>query len=255
MKHIVLAVAAAAGIVAASPAFAQAIYSYPPAYPAPAYLGRGYPGPGVEILSPREVMAMVRQQGFDPVSRPVWRPGRYVMVAVDPRGREFRVVADARGGDIIRAVPLNQFSMYDAPRRYEPYPQPAPYPPTARPMPAPPPGAEMPDDGDEDLPPPSATPHVIPGPRSAAPSPSRSAAITPPSDMRTIKPGNATAPLKPQGSASTKTPLPRNRPTGSLAAVSTPSQKAETAKPAEPAKLPEPPVSPLEDATPTTPRF
>lgn len=187
MKHIVVALAAVTGALASSaPASAQ-VYAV------------------TDILPPQEITAIVRQAGLQPISRPVWRPGRYVLHAIDRYGRTLRVVVDARMGEVIRAVPVDVYADI-GPRGYEPYPRPYyprdPYGPAARPEPVPPTG--MPDDGeydDGDMPPPDATPHVIPGPRSAAPAPSKSAALAPKYEVK-----------KP-------TPLPRPRPAETTASV------------------------------------
>lgn len=195
MKHIVIVLAAfAGGVAAVTPAAAQ------------------YYGAEADIISPREAADVVRAAGLDPVSRPVWRPGRYIVHAIDRYGRELRVVVDARLGEVVRAVAVGGSADF-GPRSYDPYPR--PYPQAALPP------AEM--DGPEEfdgveMPPHDATPHVIPAPRSgAAPAPSRSAA------------------LPPKPAAPKQAPLPRSRPAD---AAATPAALAapETSKKSEPAK-------------------
>lgn len=172
MKHIVIVLAAVTGsIAAAAPAAAQ------------------YYGAETDIISPREAADVVRAAGLDPISRPMWRPGRYIVHATDRYGRELRVVVDARLGEVVRAVTLGNPGDF-GPRAYEPYPR--PYPQAARP----PMEMEAPEEFDSaDVPPPDAAPHVIPAPRTgAAPAPSRSAA------------------LPPKPAAPKQAPLPRSRP-------------------------------------------
>jgi hypothetical protein len=51
-------------------------------------------------IPPHEVMTIVRSIGLRPVSRPMWRAGRYVLRAMDRRGRELSVTVDGRSGEI-----------------------------------------------------------------------------------------------------------------------------------------------------------
>ena len=69
----------AVGLAGSAPAVAQA---YPP----------------TGTLPPYEVLALVRSTGLEPVSRPVRHGPAYVLHAVNPAGREVRVVVDARTG-------------------------------------------------------------------------------------------------------------------------------------------------------------
>jgi len=208
VKHIVIALAAVTGaLVSSAPASAQ-VYAV------------------TDILPPQEITAIVRQAGLQPISRPVWRPGRYVLHAVDRYGRTLRVAVDARMGEIIRAIPVDVYADVDG------YIRPPrdiygrdPYPPVAR---APVPPANVPYEGeydDSDVPPPDASPRVIPGPRSAAPAPSRSAALAPKPEVKKT------------------TPLPRARPAETTASIPSP------AKPAEPEKPASTPSSPGPEAT------
>jgi hypothetical protein len=52
------------------------------------------------------VVALVRSTGLNPVTRPVRQGSAYVLNAVNPSGREVRVVVDARLGRVVRVVPL-----------------------------------------------------------------------------------------------------------------------------------------------------
>jgi hypothetical protein len=78
---ICLAVVAAAA-VSATPVFAQ------------------------NLLPPHEITTSVRSMGLQPISRPVLRGARYVLRAIDGRGAEVRVAADAIDGRIIAVRPM-----------------------------------------------------------------------------------------------------------------------------------------------------
>ena len=214
MKPIVIVLAALIG--ASVPAAAQSIHS-------------------VDILPPAEAAAIVRSTGLHPISRPVWRPGRYIVHAVDRRGREYRVVVDARVGEVVSAnpVPPEVVSGF-----YEDGPPPGTFEPYSRAARPGRPVAALPEPGfeeDRDPPPPGASPRVIMAPNNAAKPAAPSAARTP-----------------------AKTPLPRPRPEAAFAAASAPAAsppasapKAETAK-SEPAPNDNgaqswPPVQPLDD--------
>jgi hypothetical protein len=84
--------------LSAMPASAQPL---PPYYPGVAV----YPGymPG---LPPHQVVAVVRSTGLEPLSGPMRHGLTYSVRAVDPAGREYRVIVDARIGRVLRAVPL-----------------------------------------------------------------------------------------------------------------------------------------------------
>jgi hypothetical protein len=84
-----------------------------------------YPGyyPGIfGGLPPREVVALVRSKGLEPLSRPVRQGPGYTLRAADPAGRLVQVVVDARLGRIVRIVPI---ARPDAPEAL-PYPPPPP---------------------------------------------------------------------------------------------------------------------------------
>ncbi len=71
---------------------------------------RGAP-PFEAALPPYEINAIVRSMGFDPLTYPQRRGPYYVLNAIDPRGFEMRVVADARIGAVVAIMP--------APMRYD----------------------------------------------------------------------------------------------------------------------------------------
>jgi hypothetical protein len=90
----------------------------PPYYPAGAH--PEYPG-RLPALPPYEVLASVRSIGLEPLSRPTRFGPLYSLRAVDPAGREVRVIADARTGRILKVHPV-LFPRYAAP-----VPPPPPY--------------------------------------------------------------------------------------------------------------------------------
>ena len=59
-----------------------------------------------DALPAYEVVTTVRSMGLNPISEPVRRGPYYVLQAYDARGREVRVVADARFGDILSIAPF-----------------------------------------------------------------------------------------------------------------------------------------------------
>jgi len=65
-----------------------------------------------------EAVTITRSMGLDPVDGPVWRDGRYVLRAIDPDGREMRVVLDGRDGHVLAVRP--QARRYFAPGGYGP---------------------------------------------------------------------------------------------------------------------------------------
>ena len=77
---------------------------YPPPYGAmlpPGALGRG----DVPILPSREVYEVLRETGFAPTGVPHLRGFTYVVMAVNRRGDDGRVVIDARSGQVISFTP------------------------------------------------------------------------------------------------------------------------------------------------------
>ncbi len=99
----------AVSLVAAAPAFAQAVPVYPPAASFPSH----------------EAVALVRSTGLEPVTRPVRNGPAYVLHAVNPAGREVRVIVDIRLKRIARVVPLNpRVAAADVPPLPPPYARP-----------------------------------------------------------------------------------------------------------------------------------
>ncbi len=64
-----------------------------------------------------EAVTITRSMGLDPLGGPVWRNGRYVLLATDYDGRELRVVLDGGTGQVIavRPVAANYFAPGSAP--------------------------------------------------------------------------------------------------------------------------------------------
>jgi hypothetical protein len=107
-KLAIYAVLLAASFAGSAPAFAQA---YPP----------------TGTLRRFEVVALVRSTGLEPLSRPVRQGPTYVLHAVNPAGREVRVVVDARQGHIVRVIPLapaRNVAALEAPPLPPPYARP-----------------------------------------------------------------------------------------------------------------------------------
>jgi len=74
--------------------------------PAMAQTGPGAASPQGGILPMREILSLVSEQGFEPLSQPVRQGERYVLLAVDEvRGIEMRLVVDGWTGDVLRARP------------------------------------------------------------------------------------------------------------------------------------------------------
>jgi hypothetical protein len=94
------AAGARTGYYGAPPAYgAQPGYGPPAAYePPPAY---GAP----PLLPPQEVYAVLRDNGFSPLSAPRQRGLVYVIAVVDRGGEDGKLVIDARNGRIIRFTP------------------------------------------------------------------------------------------------------------------------------------------------------
>lgn len=84
------------------------------------------------LLPPYEITTSVRSMGLQPISRPVFRNGRYVLRAIDGRGYEMRVVASAVNGRILNVRPVGYRR---APAYAERFYPPARYPAEAAPTP------------------------------------------------------------------------------------------------------------------------
>jgi hypothetical protein len=71
-------------------------------------------GPGVppDLLPPREVYSVLRENGFSPLGVPRLRGLFYSIAAIDRRGGDGRLVIDARDGRIVRFVPAEHFGGY-----------------------------------------------------------------------------------------------------------------------------------------------
>ena len=62
------------------------------------------------LLPVSDVLDSVRQMGLAPNAQPVRRGPYYIVHAIDPRGVELRVVADAQFGDILSVTPAQPYS-------------------------------------------------------------------------------------------------------------------------------------------------
>jgi hypothetical protein len=121
----------------------------PPEAPMPGY-GPRYYEPSYEpaLLPPREVYAILRDNGFSPLGIPRQRGLFYVIGAIDRSGEDGRLVIDGRNGRIIRFMPAyrmgNNFND-DVPGAYGPTGAPAgPLPPISNLRGAPRPPASVP---------------------------------------------------------------------------------------------------------------
>ena len=74
-----------------------------PAAAEPMLLAQGAPP---AMVSPYEVLTIVRSTGLDPLDRPIRRGPNYVLHAIGRDGREVRVVVSARYGDIVAVTPM-----------------------------------------------------------------------------------------------------------------------------------------------------
>jgi hypothetical protein len=144
---------------------------------------------GFAALPPYEIMAIVRDEGFDPLGRPVRRGPVYWVRALTPAGQQVRVVVNARMGRIIAVTPADM--RYAAPMLPPPYARPP------RAVATPPRGADprmiAPDEFDE------FDDGLRPGRYSSPPAPGRIGAPEP-----SVQPRISNTPSKP--------PLPRPRP-------------------------------------------
>jgi hypothetical protein len=104
---------AAAADEIAVPPYAEDVYMEPP--PAAVYReeetytvvpARRPPPVEMAILPPREVFAVVRERGFEPMGPARRRGWVYSVSVLDPNGEEGRVVVDARTGRVMRFVPV-----------------------------------------------------------------------------------------------------------------------------------------------------
>jgi hypothetical protein len=76
---------------------------------------------GGGVLPPAEINTIVRSMGLVPTGRPVREGLAYAVLATDPRGRQVRVIVDARFGDVLsvrRVIAMGPPGAYPAPRVY-----------------------------------------------------------------------------------------------------------------------------------------
>src|SRR5215813_2917513 len=232
--------AMALGLIAAGDAGAQGFYYY-----GPGFYGSRYYRPG---LPPGQIMQIVRQAGYAPLSAPARRGPTYVVVAMGRSG-QVRVVVDAYGGEIVGVRPVLAMAPYGAPAPYDPRLGPAPIPPGELPPAYGPGGApegygpgaagEAPQTGSVGV---NRTPQMRP-PR---PIPNQQLATAP----------NAPATAAPPPA---RTPIPRPRPNveakaanaAAPAAAATPAPAAASPSTATPNEVPEAPPAPRKPSQPT----
>lgn len=94
----------------AVPPYGEETYAEPP--PPVVYQEETYAVPlrrpppvEVEVLGPREVVAVVRERGYEPIGAIRRRGWVYSVSALGPNGEDGRVVVDARTGRIMRFLP------------------------------------------------------------------------------------------------------------------------------------------------------
>jgi hypothetical protein len=110
------------------------------------------------VLPPTEISGIVRSMGLVPTGRPVREGLTYAVLAADPRGRQLRVIIDARFGDVLsvrRVIAAGPPGAYPPPRVYGAAP-PRPYGPYGMPWMGPdfrPPGLIGRADPDQTYPP------------------------------------------------------------------------------------------------------
>jgi hypothetical protein len=163
-----------------------------------------------------EIVAIVRSAGLEPLHRPLRQGQGYVLRAVNPAGREVRVIVDAESGRIVRITTL------PGPKYPPPVTMPYERPPSR--------GVAVPDGH---------------GPRLRIPAPPAEADAAPPA-------GRGIRPAPSQKSAAPMTPpLPRPRPevatTERPAATAAPAAAKDTQAPT-PAPPPGPAALPVEEA-------
>ena len=76
----------------------------PPPYPPPAYAPPAY-GYAPSLMSPREVYAVLRENGFSPLGIPHRLGSVYEIAVMGPDGEDGRLMIDGRTGRIIRFTP------------------------------------------------------------------------------------------------------------------------------------------------------
>lgn len=83
-------------------------YGAVPPAPPPVYDYGQYRG-GPSLLPPREVYAILRDNGFSPLGVPYQRGLVYTVAVIDRNGEDGRLVIDARNGRIIRFTPAQGY--------------------------------------------------------------------------------------------------------------------------------------------------
>jgi hypothetical protein len=78
------------------------VTAYRPPASGPEYYG---PSDGPQLLPPREVYTVLRENGFSPLGAPRLRGMFYNVAVIDRRGEDGRLVIDARDGRIVRFLP------------------------------------------------------------------------------------------------------------------------------------------------------
>ena len=74
------------------------------------------------MLSPNEVYAILRENGFSPLGSPRQRGYTYEIAVLDRGGEDGRLLIDGRNGRIIRFVPASQWGHSYNRKKYEPGP-------------------------------------------------------------------------------------------------------------------------------------
>ncbi len=118
MKTSAIAVAVVLGLSGAAPAAAEPIRL------AQTFAADVIP-PHADVIPPHEVFTIVSSMGLRPLGRPHFRGRSYVLLAVDRRGEEVRVVVDAYAARVVSVRPVDSVAEYDGPpvhRRYETLP-------------------------------------------------------------------------------------------------------------------------------------
>ena len=109
-KGLIIGLAATA-IAAAVASLVSVGVSAGPLRQGPATRAAGNDGMA-QTLPAHEITASLRAAGLDPNGEPVLRGRYYVLRAVDPRGRQLRVLADAQFGGILSVLPARRASAY-----------------------------------------------------------------------------------------------------------------------------------------------
>lgn len=204
-----------------------------------------------EALPPFEVTTIVRSAGMDPLHRPVWKGGYYVVRAINPYGEEVRVIIHGRNGRIVSIQPVDSQDIDIA----------RPGPRGAYPVPDYDDDGEFYDEGGRRLVPPRLSPPVISAPRTKPQT--RQAAIDPATlPLPRPKPVEAQPAqkqpaqkepeqTKPANQSASSESAPPQNPDGEIRVIEL-YKKPELPTPEGDAEKGDetPPVSPLEDPTP-----